>query len=127
MIDEVRKQVSFSDELGSIAWVESIYDARRVLSHRGGVISEADVDSNGEFNLKWRTVSVGENEEGNRVLRFVEASRSLRVDDSLEFSPADCQELAFSLASCADELTTQIAETAKGLLPEESSNGPTSE
>lgn len=119
MIDEVRKELATKEKVDSINWVQSIYKARKVLSHRGGIVSEADIDDDGKFKLQWRTISIGENESGEAVLRFIETSRNVVLGESLDFSPADCQDLAFSLASCADELTNLIVNVSREILAEE--------
>lgn len=112
MIGEIKKRISIQEPTPFVVWFQSIYNARKVLSHRGGMVSDTDVDEKGEFRLIWRTIEIKQKDDGNQVLRFVETERVYKTGDTLNFTPKDCQEIAFSLASCADQLTRAAADKA---------------
>jgi len=112
MIEEINKRISIQESTPFMVWFQSIYNARKILSHRGGVVSDTDVNEKGEFRLIWRTIEIKRKEDGSQVLRFVETEHVYKIGDTLNFTPKDCQEIAFSLVSCANVLTQSACNKA---------------
>lgn len=116
MLVLVRESLGETEGIKCEAWINSIYAARKVLSHRGSVVGDVDVNENGELPLVWQTVEVGENREGNTELRFIDSNRILKEGDALEITPEECQEIAWSFGSCADYLTQIFIDRTEPLI-----------
>lgn len=122
MFEAILFNIGHDASLESQRWVQSIYGARKILSHRNGEVSDVDADQDGKFRLLRRTVQVDEAEDGGGVLRLVETASEYKVGEELEISPKDCQEIAFALVSASDDLAQVISEVGRRLLEIESND-----
>jgi hypothetical protein len=115
MMEAILVNLRGADQPESLKWVKSIYGARKILSHRNGIVSEVDADKDGTFTLLRRTVTVEDEDEGS-VLKFVGTTSEYKVGEELVITPKECQEIAFALISAADNLTELFSDVGRRTL-----------
>jgi hypothetical protein len=113
-------------EFKSLEWFRSIYAARNCLTHRGGLVGPEDVNDGEKLKLVYRVPQLivdGVPQEKKRGLyveggatvgiTFVNEEREIAIGESLILTPQDCQNIALSIAACANDILKMINDAAQ--------------
>jgi hypothetical protein len=128
LVRKVCQLLGIGTEFESFPAVSSIYQARNCLAHRGGVVGPEDMQ-NGQLTLAFHVVRFmidgvpRDSIRGMRVeagsmigARIDIARRRLSADDNLILSPQDCQGIALTIASFANELLDAMSAAVRRIL-----------
>ena len=121
-VETVGREIS---AVTGLEWFRSAYGLRRCLLHRGGIVGQEDVDDDGLLTAVWRRPILSVDGKhisalpfyihkgGTLGVRLADEIRSWHVDDRLQLTAQNCQNIGVSLAifagQTADELRKGLA------------------
>lgn len=123
----------FGFDTSQLLNIPSIQDARNCLTHRAGVVSNNDVNEDGKLKVKWLAFDAFiEEPNGNKVdlnspigapvklenggevkTQLVERVKEFEVGEVVSFTPAELQEICFSIIIATDKVIPQLVDLAK--------------
>jgi hypothetical protein len=125
ILNMVRGDIS---KITGLEWFISIFKLRNCIVHRRAVVSQDDVDDVGMFRLTWRKQWL--TVDGTEVTVFpirLEAGQTVRYHigqevrewhqgDSIQLSPRDCSNIAFSLFLFCSQMSEELGNSLAALL-----------
>ena len=113
--------------------IQSLNAARNCLTHRWGIVREADCNQPGEFVLYWRrTELIAQTEGGDEIIlparidepihfdepatigiRWVDTNRSFNIGSVLQLEPQELQEICLMMFMATDELRRSLLSFAE--------------
>ena len=131
-LGEKRKLENLADEFGITSeladYIQLLNAARNCLTHRWGVVSQADCNEPGEFVLRWRRLEyIAQTEGGHEIvlparidepihfdepatigIRWVDANRSFVIVSVLRLEPQELLDICLMMLMATDELRRSL-------------------